>query len=221
MDTPKQGLFFVTVGLGLVLFCCVNLFAENIDPYDDGSQYAWGENIGWVNFEPNVPEPNAGAQVAGDEVTGFVWAENIGWISLSCENTSSCGAVDYGVVNDGTGKLSGYAWAENVGWINFDPNVPADANHYGVAIDEDGNFDGWAYGENIGWVHFRSAGPVAYGVRVCLVTLDDLANFVDDWLVSGGGIPADLSGDSNVDFEDYGMFAWWWRDYCPAGWQLK
>ena len=27
--------------------------AENIDPNEDGSQYAYGENVGWLNFEPN------------------------------------------------------------------------------------------------------------------------------------------------------------------------
>ena len=26
--------------------------AENIDPINDGSQYAWGENVGWMNAEP-------------------------------------------------------------------------------------------------------------------------------------------------------------------------
>ncbi len=54
--------------------------AENIDPYDDGSQYAYGENIGWINFEPNKPEPNVGATVSDNKLTGFVYAENIGWI---------------------------------------------------------------------------------------------------------------------------------------------
>ncbi len=29
-------------------------FAENIDPYEDGSQYAYGENVGWLNFEPSL-----------------------------------------------------------------------------------------------------------------------------------------------------------------------
>jgi len=37
--------------VGLLIFCCVNLYAENIDPNEDGSQYAYGENVGWVNFE--------------------------------------------------------------------------------------------------------------------------------------------------------------------------
>lgn len=29
-------------------------YAENIDPNEDGSQYAYGENVGWVNFEPSL-----------------------------------------------------------------------------------------------------------------------------------------------------------------------
>ena len=26
--------------------------AENIDPDNDDSQYAWAENVGWINAEP-------------------------------------------------------------------------------------------------------------------------------------------------------------------------
>ncbi len=201
-----------------VLMGSVNIcFAENIDPYDDGSQYAYGENIGWVNFEPNVAGPNVGAKVTTQKLTGFIWAENIGWINLDPNDSDP----NTGVANDGTGKLRGYAWGENVGWINFDPNVPGDANEYGVTIDGDGNFDGWVWGENIGWMHFGSGSPVAYKVRACVVALDDLANFVDDWLLSGPGLVGDLSGDDDVEFEDYSVFASWWRDYCPDGWQLK
>lgn len=43
----------ISVTLALLFFTST-AFAENIDPYDDGSQYAYGENIGWVNFEPNL-----------------------------------------------------------------------------------------------------------------------------------------------------------------------
>ena len=92
--------------VGLLLFCCVNLYAENIDPNEDDSQYAWGENVGWINSEPNTGD---GVQVASDKLLGWIWAENIGWISLSCENTSSCDTVNYGVTNNGNGNLSGYA----------------------------------------------------------------------------------------------------------------
>jgi len=184
------------------------LQAENIDPYGRSMQYAWGENVGWLNFEPDIPDPNAGAQVSREKLTGFIWAENIGWINLSPENYG-------GIFNDGMGNLSGYAWGENVGWINFDPNVPGDSNNYGVTIDNDGNFDGYAWGENIGWINF---GLTEYSIVACKVTFEDLANFVDDWLDTG---PGNLDEFGDVDFKDYSIFASYWLDYCPDSWPLK
>lgn len=190
--------------------------AENIDPYNDDSQYAYGENVGWLNFEPNVAGPNAGAQVSGENLTGFIWAENIGWINLDPNDTDT----NTGISNDGSGNLSGYAWGENVGWINFDPNVPDDANHYGVTIDNEGNFSGYAWGENIGWINFNSIDLYGYNIEVCVVNYFDLGNFVDDWL-DGGGVPGNLNGDREVDFKDYSIFALYWLDYCPDSWVLK
>lgn len=107
----------------LLLLCCAVLihggaFAENVDPLGGGAQYAWGENIGWLNAEPQG-NGGPGMQVSDTALTGWIWAENAGWISLSCQNTASCGANAYGVVNDGEGLLSGFAWSENLGWINF------------------------------------------------------------------------------------------------------
>ena len=182
-------------------------FAENIDPYEDDSQYAYGENVGWLNFEPNIPGPNVGATVSDPELTGFIWAENIGWINLDPNDADP----NTGITNDGAGNLSGYAWGENVGWLNFDPNVPGDANDYGVTIDIDGNFGGWAWGENIGWINFQSTSKVDW---------DDLANFVAQWLQEGIGLEADLYEDEKVDFLDYSILADYWLDYCPPDWQL-
>lgn len=110
---------------------------ENIDPDNDGSQYAWGENVGWINMEPAF---GPGVTVTDSAMTGMAWGENIGWINLSPANG--------GVVNDGNGNLSGYAWSENVGWINFNPAGG------GVWIDSNGVFSGQAWGENIGWINF-------------------------------------------------------------------
>ena len=121
--------------------------SENIDPENTDNQYAYGENIGWINFEPSMTE--TGAIVSREKVEGFVWAENIGWINLSPENYG-------GVLNDGMGNLSGYAWGENVGWINFNPQVEGDPTAYGVKIDANGNFSGLAWGENIGWINFNN-----------------------------------------------------------------
>jgi hypothetical protein len=104
--------------MALCLLLATLAAAENIDPDSDGSQYAWGENVGWLNAEP-LGEGGPGLEVSDSELTGWVWGENIGWISLSCQNTASCADSSYGVVNDGRGNLSGFAWGENIGWINF------------------------------------------------------------------------------------------------------
>ena len=191
--------------LAVLVFTTGPALAENIDPYDDGSQYAYGENVGWLNFEPSE---GPGVHVSADKLTGYVWAENIGWINLSPASYD-------GVVNDGSGNLSGYAWGANVGWINFGPN------YGGVTIDGDGDFDGWAWGENIGWINFNSAALYGYNVKACKVNFEDFANFVDDWLESAPNLPGDLSGNNEVDFIDYSIFSDYWRDYCPDGWQLK
>ena len=209
----KRYIFGASILAVCLLVCSGNLCAENIDPNEDGSQYAYGENIGWLNFEPNVQgDPcDYGVTVSDTELVGYIWAENIGWINLS---PSTYG----GVFNDGSGNLSGYAWGENVGWINFNPVVSGDPNDYGVKIDVDGNFSGWAWGENIGWINF---GLADYYVVACKVTFEDLANFTSLWLQTGSNA-ADLDGEADdVDFEDYGIFSGYWRDFCPDGWQLK
>lgn len=113
-------------------------FSDNIDPGGEGLHYAWGENVGWINFNPSS---SAGVTVTDSAVTGHAWGENIGWINLSPSGG--------GIVNDGQGNLSGYAWGENVGWINFAPTGA------GVMIDSaTGAFGGHAWGENTGWINF-------------------------------------------------------------------
>ena len=158
----------------------IGTFAENIDPNDDGSQYAYGENVGWFNAEP-LGDGGPGVRVNDTKLTGYIWAENIGWVSLSCENTASCATVNYGVTNDGMGNLAGYAWAENAGWISFSCENTGSCGtvSYGVTIDPaTGEFSGRAWGENIGWITFRSTGPVAFRVTTAWLgvpVVDDIS----------------------------------------------
>jgi hypothetical protein len=153
-----QELFTRVATVTLVVTLATSAVAENIDPMNDGSQYAWAENVGWINAEPSG-DGGPGVEVGDFELTGWLWGENIGWINLSCENTSSCGSKRYGVANDTYGNLSGFAWGENVGWVNFRPSTAA------VAIDPtNGNFSGRAWGENIGWITFASTGPNPFKV---------------------------------------------------------
>ncbi len=192
----------------IFIFILNYAYAENIDPYNDNSQYAYGENVGWINFEPGVAGPNGGVTVSSEKLTGFIWAENIGWINLSPQAFG-------GVFNDGYGNLSGYAWAENAGWINFDPT-------YGdVIIADDGEFSGWAWGENIGWINFNSASLYGHAVKACKVDFKDFAFFAEYWLESGSGLPADLYGDNTVNLLDLDAFVYEWPYYCPYAWPLK
>jgi hypothetical protein len=129
-------------------------FAENIDPDDEGLHYAWGENVGWINFKPSS---GSGVTVTDSAITGYAWGENIGWINLS--------PSDGEVVNDASGNLSGYGWGENVGWINFAPTGA------GVVIDPTtGRFSGHAWGENTGWINFA---PTEGGVKTSWVSEGD------------------------------------------------
>ncbi len=154
--------------------------AETIDPNSDNSQFAYGENVGWINAEPLGNGNAAGTTVTGLKLTGYMYGENIGWINLNCTNNNTCATTgNYGVVNDGLGKLSGYAWGENVGWISFNcsntPATCATTNNYGVTINRStGDFSGYAYGENIGWISFNctnqnTCGTAQYKVK----TADD------------------------------------------------
>ena len=61
---------------------------------------------------------------------------------------------------------------------------------------------------------------MAYKVQTCVVTLDDLANFLADWM-SSGSVPGNLDLTGDVDAEDFNILSQVWLDYCPDGWLLK
>jgi len=143
----------------LAVFAGRALAGENIDPASDDHQYAWGENIGWVNAEPSGQD-GPGAEVQDFRIVGWFWGENVGWINLNCLNNGTCADSSYGVANNGYGVLSGYAWAENIGWINFSPTTCLSDPTCGVHIDPaTGFFLGRAWSENGGWISFSDGGP--------------------------------------------------------------
>ncbi len=159
---------------------------ENIDPDNDGSQYAWGENVGWINMEPSW----GGVTVSDSALTGMAWGENIGWINLSPANG--------GVLNDGNGNLSGYAWGENIGWINFNPTGG------GVAINPaTGVFSGYAWGENIGWINFEPAtGEAKTSWRGAVDNCPSDPNKTEPGICGCGVADTDTDGDGTPNCND-------------------
>jgi hypothetical protein len=123
----KKNIFFLIICL-VFTFGIINantVLASNTNgTIDSTNKYAWGENIGWLNFSVN----NGDIQITDTGLTGYVWSENYGWISLDTNVESGS------VTNDGEGNLGGNAWGERLGWINFNR----------VIIDEDGYFSGYA-----------------------------------------------------------------------------
>src|SRR3989338_1236187 len=121
-------------------------FASNTDGTIDSTyKYAWGENIGWLNFGTTEGD----VRVTDSSMTGYAWSENLGWIPLNCPNDSACNTVNYRVSNNGNGTLSGYSWSEDTGWISFAPT------NGGVTIGTSGELQGYAWGENTGWIVFN------------------------------------------------------------------
>ena len=157
-QTRQRSYAFLAALVLSLLFVGVALAAGNIDATN---KWAWGTNVGWINFAPD----NGGVTVYGDHLEGYAWSENIGWIRLGVytgggsHTYTNADQTAYGVNNNGAGNLSGYAWGTNAGWINFAP-----ANG-GVTLDPaTGDFAGYAWGENVGWIHFQNGSP-AYKVN--------------------------------------------------------
>ncbi len=65
------------------------------------SGYAWGENVGWINFKDTSGNDYNQVVINNDgEFTDYAWGENIGWINMNCSNDSSCSTVDFKVKTD-------------------------------------------------------------------------------------------------------------------------
>jgi len=54
-------------------------FAANID---NVNKWAWGRDIGWVNFNPAGGNVNVG----NTEITGHIWSDNYGWVNMQPTN---------------------------------------------------------------------------------------------------------------------------------------
>lgn len=65
------------------------MYGVNVDPITGNlSGYAWGENVGWINFggglqaTPPQPARIEGTSLLNGRLRGFAWSENAGWLNL-------------------------------------------------------------------------------------------------------------------------------------------
>lgn len=119
-------LLFISI---LLSFFNSSVFASVSNGTIDSSfKYAWGENIGWINFACD----SCDVSITDSVLSGYAWSSKYGWINLSPANPLSSSSV--GVRNNGEGVLSGNAWGSSIGWIDFS----------GVTIGTNGDFIGKA-----------------------------------------------------------------------------
>jgi len=122
MPRWAKHIFYFSALIVFISFPCLALASESIGTINDSYKYAWGENLGWVNFNPS----NGGLTITDTVITGFAWSKTYGWISFSPNNVS--------VTNNCSGQLGGSAWSSLKGWITM----------AGVTIDSSGKFIGAA-----------------------------------------------------------------------------
>jgi hypothetical protein len=65
-------------------------YGVNHDGAGNLSGYAWGTNVGWINFSPT--HGGVTIDLVTGEFDGHAWAENVGWIRFR-----GSGVVAYGV----------------------------------------------------------------------------------------------------------------------------
>ena len=143
------------IAMLMVLVCALAGAGWAASTINNGNQYAYGANVGWVNARGDITN---GAVIGEFVCSGYLYGANVGWISLgngaptNGVRYGNGAASDFGVNNDGLGNLSGYAYGANIGWINFETN-------YGKPKVNllTGNLDGYIWSANAGWISLSNA----------------------------------------------------------------
>ena len=121
--TPTNGIYYQNLSS--------NDFGVNQDGLGNLRGYAYGANLGWVNFETNgAPKVN----LLNGQLSGYIWSANCGWISLS----NSVAYVQTDAIRKGALSTNGLpiAWLlANFGTTNI--NASADPTGKGNSIGQD------------------------------------------------------------------------------------
>lgn len=121
------------------------------------------------------------------DMAGYAWSSNVGWISMNCENTDTCGTVEYNVTVGTDNDIDGYAWSSNVGWIQFGNGLggcPTGGNcdarfdgsnevvGWARALSHDDGWDGWI---SLSCQNSSGCGTSDYGLTLAGPGFDDVS----------------------------------------------
>jgi hypothetical protein len=127
--------------------------ATTIDPVN---KYAYGSNIGWMDWSGGDGETASGVVIGAYVCSGYIYSANVGWINLG--NGSPTNGIyyqnlstnDFGVNQDGLGNLRGYAYRANIGWVNFESTGAPAVNMVTGAMS------GYVWSANCGWISLEN-----------------------------------------------------------------
>jgi len=138
-------------------FILKSAFVQAATTIDPVNKYAYGANIGWMDWSGGTGESASGAVVGAYVCSGYIYSANVGWINLGSGSPANgihyqnLSANDFGVNQDGLGNLRGYAYGANIGWINFE-NTGAPAINMVT-----GAMSGYVWSANCGWISLDNA----------------------------------------------------------------
>jgi len=178
--------------------------AQAATTIDGTNQFAYGANLGWVEWGGTTNGAVMGEYVC----SGNIYSANVGWINLGggspanfiqYQNNSS---TDFGVNMDSLGNLRGYAYGANIGWINFETNGAPRVNL------TTGQFSGYAYSANCGWISLSNSVAVVqtYYLQPGVDANND--GIPDAWEYQNFGttninVNADPDGDGESNLQEY------------------
>jgi hypothetical protein len=131
--------------------------AQAATTIDSVNKYAYGANIGWMDWSGGTGQTATGAVIGAYVCSGYIYSANVGWINLGSGapangiDYQNLSANDFGVNQDGLGNLRGYAYGANVGWLNFESNGAPAINM------ETGQMSGYVWSANCGWISLANA----------------------------------------------------------------
>ena len=182
--------------------------------YDAARLEPWGNNPGqWYIQVPNLINNNPTKHFwlsyvyeRDNTYQGPRAFTNMSWFPFFTYETIDVYEEMFDINGDPTGNPFEAAYGRMTIIYDMSPNPQYEEIYIGVTGSPAGSF------------HLVEAYVITQCVP-CVVDMDDLLFFLNDWLETGTELEADFVGEDNrVDLLDFSYLAGYWMSNCPENW---